>query len=98
MNIRRSLLHLRFVVFSALVQFAFFPQSGAAGQSAGKPNILHIHADDHRADGLRALGNPILQTPNLDTLVEHGMTFTRCYTMGSMIVGVDVKDVGFAGG
>lgn len=52
---------------------------------AAKPNILHIHADDHRADGLHALGNPMLQTPNLDSLVERGMTFTRCYTMGSMI-------------
>ncbi len=53
-----------------------------------RPNILHIHADDHRADGLRALGNPLLQTPNLDSLVERGMTFTHCYTMGSMIGGV----------
>ena len=35
-----------------------------------RPNILHIHADDHRADGLHALGNPLLVTPNLDTLVE----------------------------
>jgi arylsulfatase A-like enzyme len=50
-----------------------------------KPNIIHIHADDHRADGLHALGNPLLVTPNLDTLVERGMTFTHCYTMGSMI-------------
>jgi arylsulfatase A-like enzyme len=49
------------------------------------PNILHINADDHRADGLHALGNAALQTPNLDTLVERGMVFTRCYTMGSMI-------------
>lgn len=53
--------------------------------ATGKPNILHIHADDHRADGLHALGNPILHTPNLDTLVGRGMTFTRCYTMGSMV-------------
>lgn len=53
--------------------------------AAAKPNILHIHADDHRPDGLHALGNPLLQTPNLDTLVERGTTFTRCYTMGSMI-------------
>ena len=59
--------------------------SAAALTSAGQPNILHIHADDHRPDGLRALGNPILQTPNLDTLVGRGMTFTHCYTMGSMI-------------
>ena len=51
---------------------------------ARPPNILHIHADDHRADGLHALGNELLQTPNLDTLVERGMTFRHCYTMGSM--------------
>ena len=55
-----------------------------------KPNILHIHADDHRADGARALGNPMLQTPNLDSLVERGMTFTHCYTMGSNIGAVCV--------
>jgi arylsulfatase A-like enzyme/lysophospholipase L1-like esterase len=48
-------------------------------------NILHIHADDHRADGLGALGSPALQTPNLDRLVNDGMTFRRCYTQGSMI-------------
>ncbi len=57
----------------------------AADPPTKRPNILHIHADDHRADGLRALGNPFLQTPNLDSLVERGMTFTHCYTMGSMI-------------
>ena len=57
----------------------------AALPAAGKPNILHIHADDHRPDGLHALGNPLLQTPNLDALVRSGMSFTHCYTMGSMI-------------
>jgi arylsulfatase A-like enzyme len=51
----------------------------------GKMNILHIHADDHRADGLQALGNPLLRTPNLDGLVASGMVFSRCYTMGSMV-------------
>jgi len=56
-----------------------------AAAAARTPNILHIHADDHRPDGLHALGNEVLQTPNLDTLVERGMTFAHCYTMGSMI-------------
>ncbi len=60
------------------------PLAGAA-EPARKPNILHIHADDHRADGLQALGNPVLKTPNLDTLVERGLAFTRCYTQGSML-------------
>ncbi len=53
--------------------------------AAPKPNILHIHADDHRADGLSAFGHPMVKTPNLDTLVERGFRFTHCYTMGSMI-------------
>ncbi|MCU0784964.1 MAG: sulfatase-like hydrolase/transferase, partial [Verrucomicrobia bacterium] len=59
--------------------------SRAADQPPIKPNILHIHADDHRPDGLHALGNALLQTPNLDSLVERGMAFTHCYTMGSMV-------------
>ncbi len=50
-----------------------------------RPNLLHLHADDHRADGLRALGHPVLKTPHLDRLVARGTTFTRCYTQGSMI-------------
>ncbi|MBI5395950.1 MAG: sulfatase-like hydrolase/transferase [Verrucomicrobia bacterium] len=53
--------------------------------SAAKPNILHINADDHRADGLHALGNDVLKTPHLDTLVGRGMVFTRCYTQGSRV-------------
>lgn len=50
-----------------------------------RPHILHIHADDHRPDGLHALGNSSLRTPNLDSIVESGMAFPRCYTMGSMV-------------
>lgn len=57
----------------------------AIAAAAPKPNILHIHADDHRAEGLHALGTDALRTPHLDTLVERGMTFTCCYTMGSMV-------------
>lgn len=74
--------HTTAIILAALCVLQWTPQRTA---SAAKPNILHIHADDHRADGLRALGNQSLQTPNLDRLVERGMTFTRCYTMGSMI-------------
>ena len=34
-----------------------------------KPNILIIMTDQQRADTIRALGNPIIQTPALDRLV-----------------------------
>ena len=57
----------------------------AFAAEARKVNILHIHSDDHRADGLHALGNRLLKTPNLDSLVQRGMAFTHCYTMGSMV-------------
>lgn len=59
--------------------------SPLAPLNAARPNILHIHMDDHRPDGLHALGTSSLVTPHLDALVERGMTFTHCYTMGSMI-------------
>lgn len=70
----------------ALITASLFVAATGVVQAAPatKPNILHIHTDDHRPDGLRALGDPLLVTPNLDSLVAHGMTFTRCYTMGSM--------------
>ncbi len=68
----------------AIIAVLLLPGSELNAAAPAKPNILHIHADDHRPDGLRALGNPLLVTPNLDSLVERGMTFTHCYTMGSM--------------
>ena len=51
--------------------------NAAADTPTKRPNILHIHADDHRADGLGAFGHPVLKTPNLDTLVARGFTFTH---------------------
>lgn len=45
-----------------------------------KPNILHIFVDQMRSDTIRALGNPVIQTPNLDALVEKGVAFTNAYS------------------
>ncbi|NNE94178.1 MAG: sulfatase-like hydrolase/transferase, partial [Verrucomicrobiales bacterium] len=45
--------------------------------AAEKPNILFLLADDMRPDCIAALGNPKIETPNLDKLVGRGMTFTR---------------------
>ena len=73
-----------FVLIVTVACALAFPFGLLNAAEKSKPSILHIHADDHRSDGLRALGNPLLVTPNLDSLVERGMTFTRCYTMGSM--------------
>lgn len=59
--------------------------AGASAATAARPpNILHLHADDYRADVIAALGHPVVQTPHLDALVARGTTFTRAYTMGAM--------------
>lgn len=46
----------------------------------GKPNLLHIFADELRAMALSCAGNPNLQTPNMDRLAGEGARFTRMYT------------------
>ena len=56
----------------------------AAEQPTNKPNILFLFADDQRADTIAALGNPIIQTPNLDRLVKGGLAFNRAYLQGGL--------------
>jgi arylsulfatase A-like enzyme len=55
----------------------------AATHAASRPNILFLFSDDQRADTIRALGNPHINTPHLDRLVGEGTTFTRAYCMGA---------------
>jgi arylsulfatase A-like enzyme len=44
---------------------------------AKPPNVLFLLADDQRPDTIAALGNKIIDTPYLDSLVKEGTTFTR---------------------
>jgi len=46
------------------------------------PNILFLFADDYTYEAIHALGNEVIETPNLDQLVEQGLTFTHAYNMG----------------
>ena len=48
--------------------------------AARRPNILVIMTDQQRADTIAALGNPIIKTPAMDSLVRAGTAFTRAYT------------------
>ncbi|MBU0607775.1 MAG: sulfatase-like hydrolase/transferase, partial [Armatimonadetes bacterium] len=45
-----------------------------------RPNILLLFTDQQRADTIGALGNPVIQTPALDSLVREGTSFTSAYT------------------
>ena len=44
-----------------------------------KPNILLIHADQHRYDCLGAYGNPDIKTPNIDGLAQDGVLFENSF-------------------
>lgn len=46
------------------------------------PNILFIFTDDQSPGTINALGNPSIQTPNIDKLVSMGISFTNAYIMG----------------
>ncbi len=55
----------------------------AAEEPASKrPNVLFLFTDDQRADTIHALGNPVIQTPNLDGLARAGFVFNNAYCMG----------------
>jgi arylsulfatase A-like enzyme len=45
-----------------------------------QPNVLWICTDQQRFDTIHALGNESIRTPNLDRLVQEGVTFSNAYT------------------
>ena len=45
-----------------------------------KLNIVWFCTDQQRWDTIHSLGNPYIQTPNIDRLVSEGVAFTRAYT------------------
>ncbi len=44
-----------------------------------RPNIIFIITDQQRFDTIAALGFPFMETPNMDRLVNEGVTFTNCF-------------------
>ena len=54
--------------------------AGAAAGAAQAParwNLLIITNDQHRADCLGAMGNPVIKTPHVDKLASEGVLFER---------------------
>lgn len=47
-----------------------------------KSNVLFIITDDQGFDTIHTLGNPHIQTPNIDRLVKSGVAFKNAYIMG----------------
>src|SRR5690606_8783895 len=66
-------------VCSFIFQFPSFTQTSAQPVDRERPNIIFLLTDDHRWDAMGAMGNPIIQTPNLDRLAGEGMLFRNAY-------------------
>lgn len=78
----------RFVLAAFVIAFINSLDASTADSKADRPNILFLLTDDQRADTIRALGNQIIETPNLDRLVESGLVFKNAYCMGSTVPAV----------
>lgn len=65
-----------------LLIFVVITSFASNGRKNDKPNILFIFADDQTNASIHALGNSEVITPNLDNLVQSGVTFTHTYNMG----------------
>lgn len=50
-----------------------------------KPNIVFFFTDDQRFDTINALGNEKIITPNIDRLVNTGVTFTNAHIPGGTV-------------
>ena len=67
-----------------------------------KPNIVLMFSDQHRGDALGCVGNPVVRTPNLDSLATEGVIFRNCNTnsplcmpaRASLITGMYVNEHG----
>ncbi len=81
---RRNLLRLSMLGGAGLLL------PGEVTAAPRRPNILFLLADDQRFSTIRALNNPEVQTPNLDSLARRGVAFTNAYIMGGTQGGVCV--------
>jgi len=55
-----------------------------ARQRAERPNIIFFLTDDQRWDTLGCMGNPVIQTPNVDALAAKGVIFTNNFVTTSI--------------
>src|SRR6186713_3291804 len=68
---------MRGICFSALLAAALATTGDArAAESAPKPNIVFILADDLGYTDLACYGSKYYETPNLDRLAKQGIRFT----------------------
>ncbi|MHC4461106.1 MAG: sulfatase family protein [Planctomycetota bacterium] len=84
---RRQFLSLTAGSFAAAVMPLAGCMGGFAGRrtaAAGRPNIIFLLTDDQRWDTLGCMGNPIINTPNIDDMAKNGVLFKNAFVTTSI--------------
>jgi arylsulfatase len=63
---------------------AVIPLNVRSGVMTRPPNIVVVMSDQHRADLLGCAGEPVVQTPALDSLAASGVRFSRVNCQGPL--------------
>lgn len=84
----RSHLNRRLFLHRVLYSSAALTAGCSLIKKAKKPNILFLFTDDQRYDTIRVLGNDEIFTPNMDALVQNGLSFTNAYIMNGQSAAV----------
>src|SRR5687768_5767536 len=66
-----------FTVLAFVVSLPLAPRTVGATVTPVRPNFVFLLTDNQPPETIRALGNPYIETPHLDRLVNEGATFTR---------------------
>lgn len=72
---------MKSVLFRTLMLLGslLLPLTGLAAGQASPPNFVVIIADDLGADDVGAFGHPVVKTPNIDRLAQHGIRFDNAF-------------------
>ena len=69
----------RILALSLLCTVCYAPLTQAAAESARRPNIVYIMADDMGMADVGCYGQKEIRTPHVDRLAAEGLRFTQCY-------------------
>lgn len=73
---------IKLLLVIACILSAIIAADTASAKPEKRPNVLFLFTDDQRNDTVNALGNKYIKTPNIDRLVESGISFRNAYIMG----------------
>lgn len=71
---------MRITCIAILAMLALATSTGHAAETASRPNIVIILADDLGWGDLGCYGHPSIRTPNVDRMAAEGMRFTDFYS------------------